>query len=248
MSEAIPGGQPLTPDPSLQRGEGRETVQRVLVGVLDAIIRLIQPIMPFVAESIWQALNEAAFERGLPNPEPAMESVVIAAWPSYPDAWHDHGIELRMARMQELVRAVREVRNRYTVDPKTNLDVFVRAKQAVAQDFQTLTPFITQLAGVSKLECGPDIAKPPQAASHVTPDFEVYVSLAGLIDVPAELKRLEKQIAEKKKHLQGTQAKLDNPNFRDKAPADVVAQQRTQVEELGKQIAALEANMRELRQ
>ena len=88
----------------------------MLVGVLDGILRLVQPVMPFVAESIWQALNEAAPERGLPAPATAAESVVIAPWPSYPDAWHDAGVETRIARMQELVRSVREVRNRYQVD------------------------------------------------------------------------------------------------------------------------------------
>ncbi len=227
-------------------GQSRQTAQRVLVGVLDGILRLVQPVMPFIAESVWQALNDIAFERGLPNPDPAMESVMIAAWPNYPATWRDPAIETRIARMQELVRAIREVRNRYSVDPRTNLDVFVRAGDAVAQDFRALSPFITQLAGVAKLETGTNIAKPPQAASHVTPAFEVYVSLAGLIDVAAEIKRLEKQIAEKNKYLQGTQAKLDNPNFRDKAPAEVVQQQRAQVEELKKQIEAMENNRREL--
>ena len=61
------------------------------------------------------------------------------------------------------------------------------AARTIAGDFRTLAPFITQLAGVGKLECGPDVAKPSQAASHVTPEFEVYVSLKGLIDPAAEI-------------------------------------------------------------
>ena len=103
----------------LRDAGSRPLAQRVLVGVLDAILRLVQPIMPFVAESIWQALAEAAFERGLPAPEPAAESVVIAPWPVFPASWQDAAMEQRMARMQELVRSVREVRNRYTVDART---------------------------------------------------------------------------------------------------------------------------------
>src|SRR5436853_6461116 len=102
----------------------RPLAQRVLVGALDAILRLVQPIMPFVAESIWQALAETAFERGLPAPEPAAESVVIAPWPQFPAAWQDPAMERRIARMQDLVRAVRDVRNRYMVDARTGLDVF----------------------------------------------------------------------------------------------------------------------------
>ncbi len=225
------------------KGDDKANVQRVLIGVLDGIIRLVHPIMPFVAESIWQALNEAAFERGIDRVVESTESVMIAPWPSYPPTWKDAAIEGRMARMQELVRGVREVRNRYSLDPKVSVHVFVRCKPDVASDFQMLTPFITSLAGVGELQCGPDVQKPAQGTGHVTPEFEAYVSLAGLIDMAAEGKRIEKQIAEKKKFLQGAKAKLDNPNFVAKAPAEVVAQLREQVADLEKQIASLEANL-----
>jgi valyl-tRNA synthetase len=226
----------------------RPAVQRVLVGVLDGILRLVHPIMPFVAESIWQVLNEAAFERGLPAPEPAAESVVIAAWPRFPQEWQDAAMEQRLARMQHLVSAVREVRSHYQVDAKTGVEVSVRCGDAVAADFRALTPFITMLAGVAKLECGPAVKKPPQSATHVHPDLDTYVSLRGLIDVGAEVKRLEKQLADKRKFLQGTRAKLDNPNFVSRAPAEVVEQQRAQVDELEAQIRTLEENLRDLRQ
>jgi valyl-tRNA synthetase len=232
----------------LREAVSRAHAQRVLAGVLDAILRLVQPIMPFVAESIWQALNETAFERGLPGPEPASESVVIAPWPEFPAAWQDAAMEQRIARMQELVRAVREVRNRYDLKKDAGLEVFVRCSESVAADFQALTPFIAQLAGVSRLECGQSVRKPPQSATHVHPDFEAYVSLRGLIDPSAETKRLEKQLSEKKKHLQATQSKLGNPNFVGKAPPDVVQQQHDQVADLEKQIQVIEAYLRELRQ
>jgi valyl-tRNA synthetase len=226
---------------------GRALAQRVLVGVLDAILRLVHPIMPFLAESVWQALVEAAFERGLPAPEPAAESVVIAPWPQFPASWRDDAMEHRIERMQDLVRAVREARNRYTVDARTNLDVFVRCDAEVAADFQMLAPFITMLAGVGRLECGEQVRKPPQSAGHVHPEFQAYVSLRGLIDVAAEVKRLEKQLAEKRQRLKGIQAKLDNPNFVGKAPPDVVQQQRDLVADLQNQIGVLEANLHDLR-
>jgi valyl-tRNA synthetase len=226
----------------------RPLAQRLLVGVLDTILKLVHPIMPFVAESIWQALADAAFERGLPAPDPAAESVVIAPWPELPASWKDAETGRRMARMQELVRIVREIRNRYTVDARTNLDVYVRCNSAVADDFRTLMPFITMLAGVGRLECGPETHKPPQAASHVHPEFEAYVSLRGLIDVAEESNRLEKQLAEKRKHLQGAQAKLGNANFVGKAPPEIVQQQQDLVADLQNQIKAIEENLRELRQ
>ncbi len=231
------------------REEGaRPLVQRVLAGVLDVVLRLVHPIMPFVAESIWQALGEAAFERGLPAPEPAAESVVIAPWPSFPADWQDAAMEARMGRMQELVRAVREVRSRYTIDPKTPLEVSVRCTAEVAEDFRALTPFVRMLAGVGRLESGPDVTRPRQAAAHVSPEFECFVSLAGLIDVAAEKKRLDKQREDKVKHLQSARAKLSNSNFVDKAPAEVVQQQRDLVADLQAQIQAIEDNLRDLQE
>jgi valyl-tRNA synthetase len=225
---------------------GKAGVQRVLVGVLDAIVRLVHPVMPFVAESLWQALNEAAPERGLPTPGRAAESVMIAPWPALPETWRDPAMETRFARMQELVRIVRDVRNRYSVDSKTPLDVFVRTSEAVAADFQALRPFIALLSGVGKLETGPGLAKPKQATSQVSAEFETYVSLAGLIDPAAEVKRLEKQLGDKRKQLDGTRGKLANEGFLSRAPAEVVAEQRQLVTDLEKQIVSLEETIRDL--
>jgi valyl-tRNA synthetase len=150
--------------------------------------------------------------------------------------------------MQDLVRAVREVRNRYMIDLKTNLDVFVHCGSAVAADFRALTVFVTALAGVGRLEVGTDVVKPPQSATHIHPDFEAYVSLRGLIDREKEIQRAEKQRADVQKRLQSARAKLENANFVKNAPAEVVEQQQAQVAELEKQIKAIEETLRDLRQ
>ncbi|MBP3956102.1 valine--tRNA ligase [Gemmata sp. G18] len=230
----------------LKDATARPLAQRVLAGVLDGILRLVQPVMPFVAESLWQALNEAAPERGLPAPTKAEESVCIAKWPSYPDAWVSAEVEARFARMQDLVKSVREVRNRYQVDDKTRLDVSVKSSDAVAADFNALATFIGPLAGIATLTAGPTATKPKQAGGIVRPEFEAYVSLAGLIDVGAEIKRLEKQIGDKRKSLDGTKAKLANEKFVAGAPPEVVQQQRDLVTDVEKQIAAMEENLKDL--
>jgi valyl-tRNA synthetase len=226
---------------------GRALVQRVLAGVLDALLRLVQPVMPFVAESIWQALGEVAPKRGLPAPAAAGESVCIAKWPTCPSEWRDAGIEARIGRMQDLVGGIREVRNRFNVDPRIELAVTVRCNAAIADDFRALEPFIRHFTRVGQFACGPDTAKTPQSGSIVHADFEAYVSLAGLIDVGKEVQQLEKQIGEKRKLLQATQAKLANASFVERAPAEVVQQQRDLVIDLGNQIQTLETNLRELR-
>lgn len=230
----------------LKDAASRPAAQRVLIGVVDGILRLVQPVMPFVAETLWQALNEAAPERGLPAQAKAEASVVIAKWPSYPESWIDAAVEARFARMQELVRGVREVRNRYQVDDKTKLDVVVKCSDAVAADFNALAAFIGPLAGIANFTAGPAVTKPKQAGGVVRPEFEAYVSLAGLIDPFAEAKRLEKLIAEKRKSLDGVKAKLSNEAFVKNAKPEAVLQQRESAADLEKQIATMEENLKDL--
>jgi valyl-tRNA synthetase len=157
-------------------------------------------------------------------------------------------MEQRISRMQQLIRAIREIRNRYQVDARTPLSVSVRCSEDLATESRSLNPFIASLASVGRLECGPQISKPHQSAGHVAPEFEAYVSLQGLIDVPAEIKRMEKQRAEKQKALAAAQAKLDNPNFVQKAAPEVVEQERERLKDLRNQLEVIEANLHDLQQ
>jgi len=99
----------------------------------------------------------------------------------------------------------------------------------VVSAFTALAAFIGPLAGIANFTAGPTAAKSKQTGTIVRPEFEAYVSLAGLIDVAAEIKRLEKQIGEKRKQLDATKAKLANEGFVSRAPAEVVQQQREQI-------------------
>ncbi len=221
--------------------------QRVLVGVLDGILRLVHPVMPFLAESLWEYLGQAAPERGFPTPIVAEESVCIAAWPNYPPTLIDASTETSIAMMQDLVRGIRELRNRYQID-KATLDVVVRCADPVANDLNAMSAFVKSLGQLNSLTYGPTIEKPKQAGSFVTNQFEAYVSLVGLIDAAAEIKRLEKQIAEKQKSLSGTLAKLSNESFVKNAPPEVLTIQKNQAADAESQIRILEANLAELRQ
>ena len=230
----------------LRNAEDRNPVLSVLIGVLDGIIRLTQPVMPFLAESLWHNLNEIAPRRGLASIETAGESACIAAWPSCPSDWPNANVERQFELMQELIRGVREVRNRYQIEDKTKLKLNIQCSHSVAMDFIQLAEFIGPMAGLSSSEFGPEVEKLPQSATIIRSEFTGYVSLQGLIDVPSEIERLGKQIDVKQKQLKGVDAKLNNPSFRDKAPADVIEQQTKNRAELQAQIEAMEENRRDL--
>ena len=222
------------------------TCQRVLVGVLDGILRLIHPVMPFVAESLWEYLGQAAPTRGFPTPKPAEDAVCIAAWPDYPADLIDASTETAIARMQDVIRAVRELRNRYQLD-KAQLALSVKCNDDVAKQLTALSQFITSMGMLSSFECGPAVVKPKQAGSVVTAEFEAYIPLAGLIDPVAETKRLEKQIADLTKQLGGLKGKLGNESFVKNASAEVVTETRDKVAELEKQIGTLEGNLADVK-
>ena len=149
--------------------------------------------------------------------------------------------------MQEVVGAIREIRNRYMIEPRVGLEVFVRCTPDVAADFRRLAPFVRVLAGVEQLQFGEQIEKSPESAHYLGSDFEAYVSLKGLINIPEEIQRLEKQRAEKRRYLQSVESKLANESFVAKAPAEVVEQQRDLLTDLQGQLAAIEANLRGLK-
>lgn len=230
----------------LRDAHTRPLAQRMLVGVLDAIIRLLHPVLPFVTESLWQALNQCALERGLPEPHQATESVMIASWPQFPERWRNPEVEKQIATMQELVRAIRNLRSNFQVAEKTEVEVTVRTDADTAQQLEQLRPYIAQLARVKQFHCGPDKTRPHLAAASVHAGFEVYLHLQGLVDLAAEAKRLQKQRLEKENQLQMVRAKLANHQFISKAPPDVVEQQRQLEADLMEQLRILDENLRQL--
>jgi valyl-tRNA synthetase len=236
----------LKSEDSHKSTEERLLAQRVLVGVLDGIVRLIHPVMPFVAESIWQSLNDAAFERGLPEPHPAAESVMIAPWPEFPISWQDGRVDEQITHMQTLVRGVREIRNQFMVPERESLQVSVRCSEEFAALFRSMGRFISQLAGVRELECGPEIAKPKHSATKIHSSYTIYVSLSGLIDPEKERQRLSKQLSEKQKLMQMKESKLANESFIARAPAEIVQQEREAIADLKRQIEMIQENLRDL--
>ncbi|MCY2937357.1 MAG: valine--tRNA ligase [Planctomycetota bacterium] len=224
----------------------RTTAQRVLVGVLDQLARLLQPFMPFLAETLWQALNEAAPLRGLAAAEKQVESVVIAKWPVIESHWRDTGVEAVVDRMQRLVRLARETRNRYQIDARTPLHMRARMTRELADGLAPLAPLMRDLAGLGDLELGPDVQRPGLASSLGEADFEAFVLLEGIIDPAAERERLLKQRLDKEKNLAGIRAKLGNASFVERAPAEVVVQQRATQAELEEQISSINQNLASL--
>ncbi len=234
--------------------EARRVAQQVLAWVLDQSLRLLHPFMPFITEALWARLNEAAPQRGIDAPAAQGKALVRAAWPTANGAWRNPDVETQMARLQEVIRAIRdavtrvnESRSRQKQPALRNLPAAViRADAAFAGLLDQQRETFSRLARCEQTTVGADAPKPAGSMSFVVAGTEVFVPVADLIDLKIEQERLEQEIAKTEKVLAGVRAKLANTNFTDKAPAEVVQVQRDRQRELGEQIEALRHHLAEL--
>ena len=206
----------------------------MLLGGLDTILRLLHPIMPFVTEEIWQHLREAAPGRRMPwdgGAAPA-DSIMVARWPAPPDGWTDARTEAQFGFFLGVVAAVREIRARQNVPPKTRVQVAIRAPRDRVDLLAPLTAALESMAVAEVTAAGPEVAPGPLVATATLPDCEVFVDLAGLVDVAAEIARLEKENEKTAGFVLAKRAKLADEKFAARAPAAVVEKERAQLAEL----------------
>jgi len=220
--------------------------QRVLVGVLDAILRLLQPLTPFIAEDLWQRLNEVAPERGLLAPQPAAESIMIAPWPELPAEWQQDSLERRFERLQETIAAVRNVRAVYRIGPRTPLKLYVRCGADVAAEMRDVSSQFENLAKTTLETVGAEVQRPKGSASFALGGSRGFIPLEGIIDLEAEQTRLHTEADKLCGFIAGYEKKLANENFVIRAPENVVNDVRDTLAEQKKKLASLEQIIREL--
>ena len=225
----------------LRDPEARPVAQRVLATMLDGLCRLLHPIVPFVTESVWQALAEVAPSRGLPEPRSAEESVCIAAWPTYPGAWHDEGAEATIVQWQEKVAAIRNLRAERNIPPAAKIAPIIVAGGAVAAILRAGERFIKSLTNAGSIAIVGSADRPANSAVAVLADAEIILPLEGLIDTEAETARHRKAMADIEKQLASVRAKLGNEGFISRAKPELVEQQRAKEAELSAQRATIAA-------
>jgi valyl-tRNA synthetase len=195
----------------VQLAEGFSHTTAVLASVLDTLLKLLHPVMPFVTEALWKALTGG-------------ESLVIADWPEPSKLQLDYIAERRIADMQKLITEVRRFRSDQGLADRQKVPA--RLSGIENADIGAQIPAISSLAWLTAAEDGFN----PSAAVEVRLSggtVSVELDTSGTVDVGAERRRLEKDLAAAEKELAGTTAKLGNEAFLAKAPADVVEKIRT---------------------
>ncbi|MBP86437.1 MAG: valine--tRNA ligase [Planctomycetaceae bacterium] len=231
----------------LQNDATRGTAQRILAHSLDTLLRLLHPVIPFITEEIWQLLNKAAPQRGLTKLSAGTESIMIARWSEADPGRRDSEIEAQFATFQRVLGAVREIRSRQNIAPKTAIEFSVQADEATIGLLEPMKAYFESMANASVAAWGADIEPPAINAPLNLQGIDVFVDLAGLIDVSAEIERLEKDEAKTQNLIQGKGKKLDNASFVDRAPADVVQKERDSLAQLEEQLRTILKALADLR-
>ena len=210
--------------------------RRTLLQVLEALLRALHPIMPFITEEIWQRVAPLA---GVAGP-----SIMVAPWPQAEEFPSDAAAESDVRWIQAFVLGVRQIRGEMDISPSRRLPVLL--EQASATDrhcAETHRAFLERLAGLESLRLLPDAEVAPPSATALMGGMRVLVPMAGLIDPQAELARLGKRIAKTREEIGRARGKLGNDSFVRNAPRDVVAQEQARLADFEQSLANLEQQL-----
>ncbi|MGC9259683.1 MAG: valine--tRNA ligase [Phycisphaerae bacterium] len=211
-----------------------QRVQRILLYVLRGSLALLHPVMPFVTEAIWEKLpgsSDLLMLTAFPEGEPRLD---------YPEA------EAKIQTIQQITRAIRDIRNQYNVDLKRILETTIHTGTTDAAVISGGVDIIESLANAKLVAIGPDAQKPANAATAVVGTMRIFVT--GVIDRDAELARLQKRRQNLDKQIASSNAKLGNSAFINKAPPNVVQGLREQLQRQEAEMAAVQNSLMELKE
>jgi valyl-tRNA synthetase len=224
----------------------RPIAQNVLAFVLDRILRLLHPFVPFITEGIFQKLNELAPVRqlrGIADAE-ASGAIAVAQWPGELDGLFDKNAEEQIRIVQDIIRAIRDIRSKYNKAPSEKMTASAHAPAGTASILNAASDLVCQLAGLVSFQATTDAEKPNNAATAIVEETQVF--LHDVIDPEAERARLAKQKQDVEQAKKGVESKLANENFVARAKPEVVAQARERLQQLQEQLQAVEKHLAEL--
>ncbi|MER1957883.1 MAG: valine--tRNA ligase [Solibacillus sp.] len=212
------------------------TTRSVLAYVLDNTMRLLHPLMPFVTEEIWQHLPHEG------------ESITVAAWPTVNLAFNFKAEAGDMQLLMDLIRSVRNIRAEVNTPMSKKVAMTISAKDAAtASVLEANKGYIEKFCNPDGLTIGAAIEAPAQAMSAVISGAEIFMPLAGLINIDEEIVRLEKELEKWAKEVKLVSGKLSNERFVSKAPEALVAVEREKLADYEAKYSTVEKRIAELK-
>ncbi|MDE1524623.1 valine--tRNA ligase [Ligilactobacillus salivarius] len=214
----------------------KKNTQRILRYVLDQILRLMHPIMPFVTEKIWLSMPHDG------------ASLVVAEYPVEHTEFDNQVAEKDMDNLIELIKAVRNSRSEVNAPMSSAIDILIKTKDDDTRKvFENNVDYINRFCHPKRLEIAADIEAPKLAMTSVITGAEVYLPLADLIDLNEEISRLQKEAKKLESEVTRGEKKLGNEKFVANAPEAIVAKEKEKLANYKQQLAATESRIEELK-
>lgn len=207
--------------------------------IYETLLKLLHPLMPFITEELWWKVR----------PRQEGDACIVADWPVVDRTQMDKEAAETFGRIQEMISGIRGIKSDYGVGLGHEIEATVSVPKGdddVASTIREYASYFEKLAGVTTLTVEAGAEKPNASASVVVGRCEVFVPLAGMIDLEQERERLRKEIKEKEGFLQQVEEKLNNRQFVNKAPEEVVERERQKREDASAELARLRDNLRDL--
>lgn len=226
-------------DPAISQNE-KALTRGQLLKILEATLRLLHPIMPFVTEVIWQELR--------PFLSLMDKSIMVAAYPKFQSEKVDETALSEVAFLQEVVSGIRNLRSEMSVSPAKSLSLWITGGEERASAFlKTQVKALQDLAKLSAVTfCEADQAPSP-VATVVVKEFLLQIPLSELVDVSVEKTRLEKEILLLEEQIQAVEAKLANPHYLEKAPQKVIEKDKLHLEGSRSKLQTLQTKLAEIK-
>ncbi|HNX69473.1 MAG TPA: valine--tRNA ligase [Candidatus Omnitrophota bacterium] len=197
--------------------------QKVLFFVTERILKLLHPFMPFVTEEIWQT-----FKRMASDAKAWPETIMFAGWPHEGNKkFHDAEAQKAVGLLQSAVVGIRDLRARFQIPPGNKLKAVIVAKEAKTQEIlRQFEREVKVLARLESMDCVREFVKQAGMVANAFADFEVFISVEGILDLEEEKKRLRKKIRETEQWIENIRKKVENPAFAERAPKEILEKEK----------------------
>lgn len=224
----------MTKETLQSKGEG-QTTKSILVYVLDQILRLLHPIMPFVTEEIWQQINGDE------------SSIVVAEYPCVVEDFVNPASEQAMNQLIEVIRSVRAIRNEMNTPLSKEVDLYIEVNNELTEKvMKDNSAYLERFCNPSALMIGHQLELPEQVVTQTTSFAKIMMPLLGLIKLEDEIQRLKQEEIKLIKEVERVQQKLANEKFVSKAPEHVVNEERAKGEDYQKQLEIVRNQIQQL--
>ena len=214
----------------------RNIALNVSVYCMRIILKLLHPYTPYITEELWSYFST--------NNE---KMLILESWPESNIKQINKNTEKDLELIKKSISAIRNLRAEMSISPGKEIDIIIKSSLENIDTFKNLSPYISRLAKTSNIIIDNAATKPDQAASIVIDDNEIFIPLSGIIDIDIEIERLTKQLNAYNGRLNNVNHKLNNKNFTDRAPKDIVEHEQKKRDQYQSTIEKIEDNLKSLK-